>query len=107
MELSGHLGARPKVKCQAEDVLTLNLDDGCSDFDFESVHDVPFITVNRVDGQYRAEVILSGNPATDTARIQEALDVGYTYGVHAFARKWGAGGNHLAIFFTPDHTGDE
>lgn len=70
------------------------------DEDFEVVHDVRFITVNRVGKQYEGEVILSGDADVDEARIQEALDVGRTRGVHAYARKHGL--DSVLIFFTDD-----
>lgn len=53
--------------------------------DFENVYDVPFITVNRIDGLYEAEVIFSGDEAVDQARLQTALDVGASYGVYVHA----------------------
>jgi hypothetical protein len=68
--------------------------------DFESVHDVRFITVNRIGAQYEAEVILSGDSVVDEARIQEALDVASSRGVHAYARKHGL--DSVLIFFTAD-----
>lgn len=55
--------------------------------DFENVYDVPWVTVNRIDGLYEAEVIFSGDEGVDQARLQEALDVGATYGVYPFAMK--------------------
>ena len=55
--------------------------------DFTTVYDVPFVTVNRVwDGEYEAEVVFSGNPATDGDRVRTALAVGRDHGVRAYAR---------------------
>jgi hypothetical protein len=86
------------LTAQTEDsgVLTIVEDE------FESILDVPFITVNKVDGQFQAEVILSGDSETDLERIQTALDVGTMYGVHAFARVHSEFGHGVLICFTPD-----
>lgn len=70
--------------------------------DFENVLDVPFVTVNRINGRYFAEVIASEDDTVTKARIQQALDVGHTKGVHAFAGKHGTY-NNILIYFTPDH----
>lgn len=69
-----------------EDTLTV-VDD--FDFDFESVYDVPFVTVNRIGGELQAEVLLSGMKETDSDRIATALSVGAERGYHAYARVFG------------------
>lgn len=74
------------------DVLTVGEDD------FENLLDEPFITVNRIGSKYEGEVILSGDHALDEARVERALDVGRSRGVHAYARKHG--GDSVLIFFT-------
>lgn len=71
-----------------------------ADDEFEVVHDVRFITVNRIGRRYEGEVILSGDPIVDEARIQEALDVASTRGVHIYARKHGL--DSVLLFFTAD-----
>lgn len=80
----------------SEDDAVLTVED-----DFATVYDAPFITVNRIEGQYQAEVITSGDRETDLERIQTALDVGTVHGVHPYARVHGEYGNIL-IFFSPD-----
>lgn len=82
------------------------VDDLDEDEEFESVYDVRFITVNRIGQKYEAEVVLSGEPLIDEARIQVALEVGRSRGVHAYARKHGLHGSVL-IFFTPDTSAGE
>jgi len=72
--------------------------------DFKSIYDVPFVTVNRIDGQFVAEVIFSGNPVIDLDRINTALKVGIEHGVRAYARVFGTYGNVL-IYFTDDPLG--
>lgn len=69
--------------------------------DFENVLDVPFITMNRVDGQYIAEVVIDLDDEVTEARVQQALNVGYQYGVHSYARKHGDY-NVILIHFTAD-----
>jgi hypothetical protein len=82
--------------------------------DFESIYDVPFITVNRIDGRFRAQVVVSENELVTLDRIQEAIDVGRQHGQHAYARKHGdimyptlAGLDYgvIDIIFTPDTDG--
>lgn len=81
--------------------------------DFENIYDVPFVTVNRIDGRYVAEVILSGNEGVDQVRIQAALDVGFAYGVHAYARihsditYYEDDTKSILIHFTPDSLPDD
>jgi hypothetical protein len=74
------------------------------DEDFENVYDVPFVTVNRVDGQYIAEVVTSEHEddVVTEARIQQALDWGHRNGLRS--DEWGPGDlyNVMLIFFTPD-----
>jgi hypothetical protein len=66
--------------------------------DFANLLDVPYVTVNRIGTQYEGEVIMSGDPIIDEARIEQALDVGRAHGVHAYARKHG--GDSVLLFFT-------
>jgi hypothetical protein len=82
--------------------------------DFMSIYDVPFITVNRVDGKFFAEVVASDNESVTLSRVQEALEVGRRYGQHVYARKHGdivypelAGVDNgvILIAFTPDADG--
>jgi hypothetical protein len=56
---------------------------------FENVFDRPFMTMNKIDGVYVAEVVLSGEPTTDLGRIQTVLDVGKIHGVEPWARVHG------------------
>lgn len=56
---------------------------------FECVYDVPFVTVNRVGGEFMAEVVFSGDPMIDGDRVRTALQVGVDHGVRAFARVFG------------------
>lgn len=64
-----------------EDVSVLTVDED----DFAPIFDAPFVTVAQIEGQFQAEVILSGDPAVDRERIQTALDVGAKHHVSAFA----------------------
>jgi hypothetical protein len=87
------------------DAIVLDVED-----DFESVYDVPFITVNKIGSKYLAEVVLSGDVETDLARVQTALDVGATRGVHAYARVYSdlvyeGTADSILIHFTADHGG--
>lgn len=66
--------------------------------DFESLYDVPFVTVNRIEGQIEAEVIFSGVHDTDMDRIMTALQVGQEHGQRAYARVFGIYGNVLIHF---------
>ena len=77
----------------AEDTDILTIED-----DFESVYDVPFVTVNKIDGQYEAEVIFSGTEVIDRDRVETALKVGAEHGVRAFARIFGTYGNVRILF---------
>ncbi len=72
-----------------------------TDEDFECVFDVPYITVNRIEGRYLAEVVLSDDETTSLDRIETALAVGREHGVHAYARIHGDYGTVL-IHFTDD-----
>lgn len=84
------------LTANTEDTAVLTVED-----DFESIYDVPFVTVNRVNGKILAEVILSDDRETDLERIQTALDIGILHRVHAYARVHGEYGNIL-IHFTDD-----
>jgi hypothetical protein len=70
------------------------------DDDFESVYDVPYVTVNRIGGEYLAEVVFSGDPVVDKDRVSTALAVGRDHGVCSFARVFGE--NCVTIHFTDD-----
>jgi hypothetical protein len=69
--------------------------------EFKNLLDIRFVTVNRIGQKLEAEVVLSGEPLIDEARIQEALEVGRAHGQHAYARKHGFCDSVL-IYFTPD-----
>jgi hypothetical protein len=69
-----------------EDTLTVEDDD---DLDFESIYDVPFVTVNRIGDELQAEVLFSGMPDTDADRIGTALSVAGERGYRAYARVFG------------------
>ncbi|HSU47472.1 MAG TPA: hypothetical protein VLJ40_11205 [Arthrobacter sp.] len=82
--------------------------------DFEDIYTVPFITVNRVDGRFLAQVVASDNDLVTLDRIQEAIEVGRRYGQHVYARKHGdimyptlAGTDFgvIDLIFTPDTDG--
>jgi hypothetical protein len=68
---------------------------------FQTILDIPFVTVNRIDGEYLAEVMLSGTDEVDRERIETALNVGRANGVTAYARQHGRFGNSVMIYFTP------
>jgi hypothetical protein len=70
------------------------------DEQFENIFDAPFITVNKVEGQYIAEVMLSGTLGVDLDRIATALDVGRSEGVRFLSGKLGIFGNNVTILFT-------
>jgi hypothetical protein len=70
------------------------------DEDFKNIFDAPFITVNRIEGQYIAEVMLSGTVEVDLDRIATALGVGRSEGVRFLSGKLGVFGNNVTIFFT-------
>lgn len=74
------------------------------DEDFESVYDVPFMTVNRIGDEYQGEVVLSGDYTLDLARVQTVLDAGTARGQYCYARKHGLYGTIL-IFFAPSLLG--
>jgi hypothetical protein len=80
-------------------ILTVDVEE-----DFRSIYDVPYVTVNKIDGQFVAEVIFSGNPEVDLDRVSTALRVGLEHGVRAYARVFGTYGNVL-IYFTDDPLG--
>jgi hypothetical protein len=65
---------------------------------FLPIYDAPFITLNRVDGEHIAEVIMCGNPCTDLDRIQSCLDVGKQLGLTPYARVHGEYSNVLIYF---------
>jgi hypothetical protein len=57
--------------------------------DFESIYDVPFVTVNRVGSEIQAEVILSGVKEIDEDRLNTAQSVAGELGYRAYARVFG------------------
>ena len=71
------------------------------DEEFVNLYDVPFVTVNKVDGLVLAEVLLSGSREIDRDRVETALSVGREHGVTAYARVFGDYGNVL-IYFADD-----
>lgn len=75
-----------------------------TDSEYESVHDVPFISVNRAGLRYEGEVILSGVAEIDDARFREALDVGRSHGQRVDSMEYGPYGSVL-IYFTADVVG--
>ena len=84
------------------DVLTVIEEEG----EFESLHDVPFITVNRIDGKIIAEVFKDWDPVVTEARIKAAQDVGYAHGHHLWAAVHGdyshLGYGVVTLHFMPD-----
>ena len=73
---------------------------------FENLHDVPFITVNRINGKIIAEVVKDWDPAVTEARIRAAQDVGYEHGHHLWAAVHGdyshLGYGVVTLHFMPD-----
>lgn len=88
----------PEGDSQAEGSTLTTLDD--VDEDFDCVYDVPFVTVNRVGGEYLAEVVFSHDPVVDGDRVRTALAVGLDHGVRAFARVFGD--DCVTIHFTDE-----
>lgn len=74
------------------------------DEQFESILDVPFVTVNMIDGKLVAEIVKSADPALTLERIQAALNVGYARGQHSWARVEGDYEDYdvVTIHFMPD-----
>lgn len=72
--------------------------------DFESIYDVPFVTVNRVGMEVEAEVHLSGVQEIDEDRIATAMSVAGGRGYHAYARVFGDlyGSKAVIIYFSSD-----
>lgn len=70
--------------------------------DFESIYDVPFVTVNRIGNELLAEVMLSGTPEIDEDRLAAAQSVAWERGYRAYARVFGDlyGGSAVTIHFT-------
>jgi hypothetical protein len=69
---------------------------------FKTILDIPFVTVVRINGQYIAEVILSGVPDMDQELIQIALSKGREHGVREWFRKPGKRRKRETIYFMPD-----
>lgn len=74
------------------------------DEDFETLYDVPFVTVNKVGGEIMAEVLLSGVKEIDSDRIATAQSVAKEHGCRAYARVFGDqyGGAAVLIYFTDE-----
>ena len=70
------------------------------DEEFEAIYDVPYVTVNRIDGEFLAEVVFSADPVINADRVRTALAVGRDHGVRAFARVFGE--NCVTIHFTDE-----
>lgn len=73
--------------------------------EFECLYDVPYVTVNKIDGEIQAEVIFSGNEVVDLDRIRTALSVGAEHGYRAYARVFGTYHNVLILFSDSPATG--
>lgn len=69
--------------------------------DFESIYDVPFVTVNRIGDEIHAEVLLSGVDEIDHDRISTAMSVAGERGFRAYARVFGTYGN-VVLYFTDE-----
>lgn len=70
------------------------------DEEFECVYDVPYVTMNRIGGEYQAEVVFTGNPVVDLDRVRTAHAVGRDHGVRSYARVFGE--NCVMIYFTDE-----
>lgn len=57
--------------------------------DFESIYDVPFVTVNRIGSEIQAEVHLTGVKEIDEDRLNTAQSVAAERGFRAYARVFG------------------
>ena len=67
--------------------------------DFASILDVPFVTVNRINGQMVAEVILSGDEIYDRLRLSRAFQAAAAHNQYAHAQVHGDYGN-VTIYFS-------
>lgn len=54
--------------------------------DYENIYDVPFIRVDRMDGEFIAEVVFSGIAEIDLDRLMTAQSVCRERGYRAYAR---------------------
>jgi hypothetical protein len=74
--------------------------------DFESIYDVPYVTVNRVGNELQAEVMLSGVPEIDEDRLSTAQSVAWERGYRAYARVFGDlyGGSAVTLYFADGPT---
>ncbi|MGZ4659647.1 MAG: hypothetical protein ACXVYB_00040 [Arthrobacter sp.] len=109
METGSQSGAAPVAATGDIDVLDVVEDEG-----FERIYDVPFITVNIIDGKMVGEVECSVSQLETLSRIQEAEDAARQKGWHLFGRKHGdreypelTGITHgwIQLYFTPDLDG--
>ena len=71
--------------------------------DFKAVLDEPYMTVNRVGGEFFGEVVLSGDEVVDRGRVQRVLDTGAEHGQTAYAHKHGEYGTILIFFTSNEH----
>lgn len=83
-----------------EDTAVLTVED-----DFESIYDVPFVTVNRVGGEIEAEVQLCGVRHIDDDRLSTAHSVAGELGYRAYARVFGLSGQVLLYFSSDPSSG--
>lgn len=60
---------------------------------FESILDVPFVNVVKINGQCQAEVWLSGDEIYDRLRISRADQAAAEHGQKSYATRHGAYGN--------------
>lgn len=85
----------------SEEMVLTVVDDDSDEQLFESIYDVPFVTVNRVAGELEAEVLLSGFAEIDLDRVSTALSVARDLGFTSYSRVFGDCDNVL-IRFTDD-----
>lgn len=75
------------------------------DEDFENIYDVPFVTVNRIDDEIHAEIILSGIDEVDEDRLNTAQSVAREHGFRSYARVFAdlyEDGDACLMYFTND-----
>jgi hypothetical protein len=96
MEATGHSGEGTSLTATTggESGLSTSFEE-----DIEFILDVPYMSFNRVGGEYIGEVVLSGDEVVDRGRVQTVLDAGTQHGQTVYARKHGEYGTIL-IFFT-------
>lgn len=70
---------------------------------FACLYDVPYVTVNWVDGEIQAEVILSGVDEIDHDRLTAAHTEAAKYGMRSYARYFGdlyEGNNAVTVLYS-------